>query len=188
MLGLPKSYRQRWEARIPSLAVLGGGVGTGLKVRTRALYQLPVPLSPGFQTPGPPSACQARLDHQRPLPPFSNPNQVSSLFVPPALQPPRLGLGERVAKENTKRQQAAAGSQLPPGAHTPSTRRGGGKEGRRGGGTQHLPGEGGMGWEMGGSPKFRGGGEQPAKPRILWEQISSGPAKTDRPVPGKFTR
>ncbi|XP_014400943.1 PREDICTED: uncharacterized protein LOC106727341 [Myotis brandtii] len=31
--------------------------------------------------------------------PFSNPNQVSSLFVPPALQPPRLGLGSGLPRK-----------------------------------------------------------------------------------------
>lgn len=43
------------------------GEGTGLKVRTRALYQLlvtAVPLFLDFQTPGRGSACQARLDIQ----------------------------------------------------------------------------------------------------------------------------
>lgn len=61
--GTGSTWRQGPPPRPPAQAVLGGGgggVGTGLKVRTRALPQLPVPLSPGFQTPGPPSACQAR--------------------------------------------------------------------------------------------------------------------------------
>lgn len=160
MLGLPKSYRQRWEARIPSLAVLGVG-GGGDRAEGKNKGPLSAAGSPLSRFPN--TWASQRLSNQ------TRPSKTTSPFFKPkpsilslgasSAAAAQVGAGERVAKENTKRQQAAAGSQLPPGAHTPSTRRGGGKEGKRGGGTQHLPGEGGMGWEMGGSPKFRGGGE-----------------------------
>lgn len=58
-----------------------------MKVRTRALYQLLVtlvPFSPGFQTPGPPSACQTRPDHPRQTPPF----QTQSKYLSPVFEPP----------------------------------------------------------------------------------------------------
>lgn len=54
------------------------GKGQRLKVRTRALYGLPVtrvPLFLDFQTPGCGSACQAWLGIQD-RSPLSNPNQV----------------------------------------------------------------------------------------------------------------
>lgn len=67
--------------------------------------------------------------HPRPLPTsFSNPNQVSPLYVPPELQPPRLGLGSGLPRKI--RSQLAGGSQLYPGAHTPCTHQGGGIEGK----------------------------------------------------------
>lgn len=163
-------------------------MGTGLKVRTRALYQLRVPLSPGFQTPGPRSACQTRLDHQRPLPLFSNPNQVSSLLVPPALQPPRLGLGSglpRKIRSASKQPLAPSSPQErthPPLAAVAAKR--GSEEGER----NTFPGREEWGGKWVGLPSFGVGVNSRPSRRSSGKQISPGPAKTDSPVPGKFTR
>lgn len=149
----------------PSGLYLGGGggwvCGGSTEARTRTLDQLLVSLSPlsRFRNTWLPSAYQARLDIHHRFPLFK-PHRVPP-FPASRAAAVQVGAGKRVAKENTKRQ-LAGGSPLYPGAHTPCLTRVAAKresEGRKKRNTFLW--EGRM-WEMGGSAKFRGGGEQPA--------------------------
>lgn len=95
----------------------------------------PDPLAPDFQTPGP---LWARLRPSKTASPFSNPNQVSPLFVPQNCSRPGWGW-EAGCQGKYEAPASRRWLQLYPGAHTPCTLQGGGRGGKRGGGTQHLP-------------------------------------------------
>lgn len=103
-----------WEGSPLGLYWWGGRV-EGKNKGSLSAARSPVPLAPDFQTPGP---LWARLRPSETASPFSNPNQVSPLFVPPELQPPRLGLGSGLPRKIRSASKQALAPALPRSAHT----------------------------------------------------------------------
>lgn len=112
----------------------------------------------------------------RPSPSFSSPNQVCPLSSVVRAAAHQAGAGKGVAKENSKPASRRLPA-LPGSAHTLHSP-GGGTGGRQRGGVHNAR-------RMGGSPKFRGRGKEPATDPTGADQLRTCQKKDSR-VPGNL--